>query len=124
MLLHEELTKKVIGCFYDVYNGLGYGFLENVYEKALMHELKLQGIHAVSQSKINVFYKGENVGVYFADILVEDKVILELKTSEIINEHRYQLYNYLKATDIELGYVLSFGKRADIKRIILSKEKK
>ncbi len=124
MLLHEDLTGAIIGCYYDVFNTLGFGFLESVYEKAMMHELKLQGIQAIRQSQINVFYKGENVGLYFADILVEGKVILELKATQIQNEHRYQLYNYLKATEIEVGYLMSFGKKAEHKRIILSNENK
>lgn len=124
MLLHEELTEKIIGCYYEVFNELGFGFLESVYEGAFLHELKLQGIKAVSQSRINVFYKGEKVGVYFADIIVEDKIILELKATALKDDFRYQLFHYLKATDMEVGYIMSFGKKAEYKRVIFSNENK
>jgi len=124
MLLHKELTDKIIGCYYNVYNGMGFGFLENVYENALMHEFELQGIKAVNQAKINVFYKDKKVGSYFADILVEDKIILELKATPLIKDFKYQLYHYLKSTDIEIGYLMSFGKKAKYERVIFTNDQK
>lgn len=100
-MLHEDITKIIIGAFYKVYNTLGYGFLEKVYERAMMIELGSMGFNCSSQKPINVFYKNIHVGEYFADIIVEDKVIIELKAAEgIIKEHEAQLLNYLKATEI------------------------
>ena len=105
MLLHERTTEQIIAAFYEVYNTLGYGFLENVYEKAFMHELELRGIECKRQQRIKVFYKGVEVGDYYTDLMVQDCIILELKAaSALIQEHEYQLMNYLKATNIELGF--------------------
>ena len=99
---HSEITELIIKAFYKVYNTLGYGFLEKVYENAMLIELKKMGLNAVAQPPVKVFYEGEQVGVYFADILVENKVMLELKTADgIAAENEAQLINYLKATDIE-----------------------
>ncbi|MEJ0106823.1 MAG: GxxExxY protein [Bacteroidota bacterium] len=118
MLLHEETTDKIISCFYKVYNTLGYGFLEKVYENALIHELKKQGFNALAQFPVDVFYEDEKVGVYFADINVDSKVILEIKAKEIIaKEHELQLVNYLKATNIEIGLLLNFGKNQNLRKI-------
>jgi len=124
MLLHEELTEQIIACYYEVFNEIGFGFLETVYEKALVHELKLRGIESIRQGKIDVFYKGEKVGDYFCDVLVEGKIILELKATPLKKEHEFQLLNYLKATDIELGYLMSFGKEAKFKRKIFENQYK
>lgn len=123
-MLHEELSRKVIGCFFTVHKKLGYGFLESVYENALMKELELNDIKAESQVGINVKYKGFKVGKFFADILVEDKIILELKSTSIAKQHDYQLLNYLKATEIEVGYVLSFGKEGEFLRRVFSNDRK
>ncbi len=123
-LLHEEVTDKIIKCFYAVYNSLGYGFLEKVYEKALCIELRNAGLSCNTQKQINVFYKGEKVGLYYADIVVEDKIIIELKASALIEEHKFQLLNYLKATEIEVGLLLSFGKDAKFKRKIFTNDRK
>ena len=123
-LLHKDLSEKVIKAFYNVYNELGYGFLEKVYEKALMHELRLSGIECTNQHSIEVYYKDENVGYYFADILVEDTIILELKAGALVLQHEYQLLNYLKATDIELGLLLSFGKNPKFVRKIFQNDRK
>ncbi len=123
-LLHEEITNKIIKCFYTVYNSLGYGFLEKVYEKALCIELKKSGLSCNTQKQINVFYKGEKVGLYFADIIVENKIIIELKASALIDEHEFQLLNYLKATEIEVGLLLGFGKDAKFKRKIFTNDRK
>jgi GxxExxY protein len=116
--LHSELTGKIIKAFYNVYNELGYGFLEKVYERAMLVELKHQGLACRAQQPIIVFYEDVEVGEYYADILVEGTVILELKAAEgIREEHEAQLLNYLRATDIEVGLLLNFGKKPEHKRI-------
>ncbi|MFK7906206.1 MAG: GxxExxY protein [Chitinophagales bacterium] len=117
--LHSDLTGKVINAFYTVYNKLGYGFLEKVYENAMMIELRNMGISVHKQFPITVYYEGEDVGKYFADIMVEEKVIIELKAhSTLLEEHEAQLLNYLKATEIEVGLLLNFGKKPQIARKI------
>ena len=114
---HKELTEKIINIFYRVYNKLGYGFLEKVYENAMMIELKKEGILSVSQSPIKVFYEGEVIGEYYADILVDNKVIVEIKAAkQLVEENEAQLLNYLKATDIEVGLLLNFGTQPEVKR--------
>ncbi|MEW6557351.1 MAG: GxxExxY protein [Elusimicrobiota bacterium] len=114
---YKELTEKIIKAFYQVFNTLGYGFLEKVYENSLLIELKKMGLKVVTQSPIKVLYDNQIVGEYFADILVDDKVIVEIKSAKIlIDEHEAQLLNYLKATDIEVGLLLNFGPKAEIKR--------
>ena len=124
--LHKELTSNVIQAFYKVYNKLGYGFLEKVYENAMRIELTRMNIPVEQQKNIKVYYESEQVGDYFADILVHELVIVELKAAEnICEEHEAQLLNYLKATDIEVGLLLNFGKKAEIKRkIFMNKNKK
>ena len=120
-IYEKELSDKIIGCAFQVYNHLGYGFLEKVYERALLNEFNINNIHADSQVAIKVLYKNENVGDYFADIIVEDKIILELKhASRIENIYIAQLINYLKATGYKLGYILNFGNENGLqfKRII------
>ncbi|MDZ7716326.1 MAG: GxxExxY protein [Balneolaceae bacterium] len=124
-MLHKELTGQIIESFYKVYNKLGYGFLEKVYENALCAELKNQSLGVISQFPIQVYYKNEPVGEYFADILVEDKVIVELKAAEFIRrEHEFQLINYLKATKAEVGILLNFGRKPDFKRKIYTNTNK
>ena len=114
---YRELTEKIIGIFYKVYNNLGYGFLENVYENAMMIDFKKENIPAVSQYAIKVSYEDEIVGEYFADILVDNKVIVEIKAAKTLAlEHEAQLLNYLKATDKEVGLLLNFGPKPEIKR--------
>jgi GxxExxY protein len=114
---YKELTERVLKIFYRVYNKLGYGFLERVYESAMMIELKKEGIPAISQSAIKVFYDGEVVGEYYADILVANKVIVEIKAAKALaEEHEAQLLNYLKATDIEIGLLLNFGTKPEVRR--------
>ncbi len=114
---HTDLTSEIIKRFYIVYNKLGYGFLEKVYERSLKIELEKAGFFVESQKPIQVFYENQIVGEYFADLLVENKVILELKAAETIcEEHGNQLINYLKATEIEVGLLLNFGKKPEIKR--------
>lgn len=123
-LLHEELSNEIIGHFYTVYNELGYGHLEPVYENALLIELRKYNYKAENQSPIKVMYREQVVGKYYADIIVEDKIILELKATPIKIEHELQLFNYLKSTDMEVGYVLSFGKEPKFERKYFSNQKK
>ena len=124
-LLHKELSNKIIKCFYIVYNTLGFGFLEKVYENALMIELLTNGLKAEKQKRIKVYYENQIVGEYFADIIVEDLIILELKAAEfVIEEHELQLINYLKATEIEIGLLLNFGKSPEFKRKIFTNDRK
>jgi GxxExxY protein len=119
--LHKELTSKIIEAFYKVYNSLGFGFLEKVYENALKYELELMQLKVDKQKPIDVYYKEIKAGEYFADLIVENKVILELKAAEnLIEEHELQLINYLKATEIEVGLLLNFGKKQEIRRKIFS----
>lgn len=119
MLLHQEISDKIIKAFYAVYNTLGYGFLEKVYENAMMLELRGMGLNVQRQVPIRVFYKGQLVGEYFADLLVEELIIIELKAAESIGEaHECQLINYLKATELEIGLLLNFGKKPQFKRKI------
>jgi GxxExxY protein len=114
---YKELTEKIIKIFYKVYTKLGYGFLEKVYENAMMIEFKKESIPAVSQSAIKVFYENEIIGEYFADILIDNKVIIEIKASRSLGpENEAQLLNYLKGTDIEVGLLLNFGPKPEIKR--------
>ena len=120
---YEELTDKIIGVFYKVYNVLGYGFLESVYENALKIEFGKSGICFENQVPIKVYYKGENVGDYFADFIIEGKIVVEVKAlSEFSGNEKGQLLNYLRATDLEVGLVLNFGREAGVKRKVLDNE--
>lgn len=122
---HKKVTEKIIGVFYKVYRNLGYGFLEKVYENAMMVELRKEGVSAVAQSPIKVFYEGDVVGEYFADILVDNKVMVEIKAAKhLVAEHEAQLLNYLKATDIEVGLLLNFGPKPEIRRKVFDNDKK
>jgi GxxExxY protein len=113
----SELTEKIIGLFYKVYNELGYGFSERVYENALALELKNEGFTTDQQKPICVNYAGVVIGEYFADILVNDSVILELKAvKQLLPDHEVQLLSYLKASPIEVGLLLNFGPKAETKR--------
>ena len=124
-MLHEEVTGKIIKTFYTVYNSLGNGFLEKVYENALLIEVRKEGLLAEQQKKIEVFYESQRVGEYFADIIVEDIVILELKAVDsVVPEHEAQLINYLKATNIEVGLLLNFGPKPQVLRRILTNDRK
>jgi GxxExxY protein len=118
---HSDTTDKVLAAFYAVYNTLGYGFLEKVYENAMFEELKEMGVRCERQVPVKVTYKGTIVGDYFADLVVEGTVIVELKCAEsVVYEHEIQLINYLKATGIEVGLLLNFGKTPQIRRKIFS----
>lgn len=123
--LHQELTDQVIKAFYKVYNTLGFGFLERVYQNALFIELRNLGLQCETQKQIKVNYEGYEVGIYYPDIIVNDLLILELKAAEsIVEEHELQLINYLKATEIEIGLLLNFGKKPEIRRKIFTNDKK
>lgn len=118
---HSELTEKTIKAFYKVYNTLGYGFLEKVYENALFIELESIGLNIKKQEPIKVYYEEKEVGVYFADLIVNDTIIIELKAAEsLCEENELQLVNYLKATEIEVGLLLNFGKKPEVKRKVYS----
>ena len=124
-LKHENLTGQIINAFYKVYNELGYGFLEKVYEKALAIELGSMGLRVGRQRPIKVYYLGRQVGDYYADLIVEGLVIIELKCGEALCEaHEAQLLNYLKATDIEVGFLLNFGQKPAFRRKIFTNDKK
>ena len=120
-ILHKDLSYEVMAAVYEVHNVLGSGFLEKVYENALLEELTLRGIGAVSQEELSVSYKGKQVGQYFTDIVGEDQVLLELKSIETLNRaHEAQILNYLKATGLRLGILINFGKdRVEYKRFVL-----
>ena len=122
---HKNLTAAIISIFYKVYNVLGYGFLEKIYENAMMFEFKKEGIPAVSQHPIAVRYQNEIMGEYFADILVDEKVIVEIKAAnKLAIDHKAQLLNYLKATDKEVGLLLNFGPKPEICRKVFDNDKK
>ena len=116
---HSETTEKIIGAAYDVYNILGFGFMEKVYENALALELKERGLHVVQQQPIPVLYRGHVVGDYAADLVVDGRVIVEVKAvSSLSKVHEVQLVNYLKATEIEVGLLMNFGTELEFKRRI------
>jgi len=124
-ILHKELSKAILKVFYEVYNELGYGFLENVYQNAMYLGLKSQGFIVEAQKQIKVYYKNELVGNFIADLLVEDKVIVELKACDtLVKAHYAQTLNYLKATNIEIGLLLNFGEKPEIKRLIFTNNRK
>jgi GxxExxY protein len=125
MLLHKEITDAIIRAFYAVYNTLGYGFLEKVYENALAHELSKSGLKVQQQASIQVCYDGQVIGDYYADLVIQDKVIVEIKAVEKLSpQHTAQLLNYLKATSIEVGLVLNFGPEPKFERKILTNDRK
>ena len=123
--LHEALTNQIIGAFYRVYNELGFGFLEKVYENALMLALSDAGLRGERQYPIKVFFNGQIVGEYFADIVIEKKVIIEIKAlKQLRPEHESQLLNYLKATRFEVGLLFNFGPKPEIKRRVFANARK
>lgn len=122
---HQEITEKIIPAFYKVYNTLGYGFLEKVYLNAMYLELLSMGFRAEKEKRILVYYFGNIVGDYNADLIVEEVVAVELKAIEtLVDENELQLINYLKATKIEVGLLLNFGKKPQVKRKIFDNDKK
>ena len=117
---HSDITEKIIKCFYKVYNALGYGFLEKVYENAMFIVLRRLGLFVQKQKQITVYYEEEKMGKYYADLIVSESVI-ELKAAEsLCEEHEFQLVNYLKATEIEVGLLLNFGKDPSFKRKVFT----
>ena len=125
MYLHQKLSEQIISAYYEVYNELGYGFLEKVYENSMILALQKRGLHGKKQVPIKVYFEKYNVGLYFADIIVEDKIIIELKADEnLCEEHEAQLTNYLRATEIELGLLFNFGMKPTFKRKIFENKYK
>jgi GxxExxY protein len=113
----DELTEKIIGCAYKVHNTLGSGFLEKVYENALRIELERSGLLVRQQAPVCVKYDGQVVGEYYADLWVEDRVVLELKAAlALVKDHEVQIVNYLTATGIDLGLLINFGPSVQVKR--------
>jgi GxxExxY protein len=124
-LLHKSITDKILKVYYEIYNELGYGFLEKVYQNAMYFELKSLGYKVEAQKQIKVYYKKQLVGEYYSDLLVEDKVIVELKATELLmNAHVAQVINYLKGTPIEVGLLLNFGEQPEFKRFIYTNDRK
>ncbi len=124
-LLHADITKQILAAFYAVYNALGYGFLEKVYRNAMAMELIEHGVEVITEAPIVVYYHGRAAGEYYADLLVANKVIVELKaTKAIAPEHEAQVLNYLKATPYEVGLLLNFGPQATKKRFVYPNHKK
>ena len=121
-MIHEEITERIIASAFLVHQTFGYGFLESVYKRALRLELEEAGIPVAEELPIDVLYKGTVVGIFYADLLVDGKVIVELKSVDrLIVQHEVQLVNYLKATGIETGLLLNFGPaRVEIKREFLN----
>jgi GxxExxY protein len=124
-LKHQNVTEKVIGVFYDVYNELGHGFLESVHEEALAIALLEAGLKVERQVPIAVWFRGRRVGDFRADIVVDGQVLLELKAARTIDQaHEKQLLNYLRATDIEVGLLLNFGVRPEFRRLVYENQRK
>ena len=124
-ILHKEVTDKIIDAFYDVYDVLGFGYMERVYQNSLYLELLERGHKVEAQKEIKIYYKGKEVGLYYADLIVDDLIILELKAAEsIVEAYEAQLINYLRGTDKEVGYVLNFGPRPEFSRKIFTNDRK
>jgi GxxExxY protein len=124
-LKHGLITDQILRVFYDVYNELGHGFLESVYHRALVLALNAKGLQVCSRVSIPVWFRGERVGYFEADLLVENCVLLELKAARLLDSsHRAQLMNYLRATEIEVGLLLNFGEKPEFKRLIFDNLKK
>lgn len=124
-LIHEQITEKIIGVFFDVYNELGYGFLESVYEQAMMIALEAAGLKVQQQVAVPVWFRSRQIADFRCDLLVETKVLLELKAARNIEKsHEAQLLNYLKATDIEIGLLLNFGEKPQFRRLLFDNPRK
>ncbi len=122
---HGDITQKIIGVFYEVYNELGHGFLESVYEKSLEIAISSMGPKVCRQIEIPVWFRGHQVGDFSADMLVENSVLIELKAARALDSaHSAQLLNYLRATEIEVGLLLNFGLKPDFKRLIFDNPRK
>ena len=124
-LKHSELTEKIIGVFYDVYNELGYGFLESTYASAMTMALEQSGLAVAREIAVPVWFRGNKIGPYFEDILVDGTVLLELKAARCQEPaHEAQLLHYLRATDIEIGLLLNFGFQPQFRRLIFDNARK
>ena len=124
-LVQGELSRRVIGGFFDVYNELGTGFLESVYRTAMARDLTARGMRVAREVPIEVYFRREPIGRFFADLLVEDRVIIEVRAARsIAPEHRAQLLHYLRATRIEVGLLLNFGPSPNFRRLIYSNPSK
>jgi len=124
-LKHHELTEKIIGVFYDVYNELGHGFLESIYEQAFALALAQAGMGVERQVPVSVWFRSRQIGDFRADVLVDGKVLVELKAARTIDQaHEKQLLNYLRATDIEVGLLLNFGAAPQFRRLVYENERK
>jgi GxxExxY protein len=124
-LKHCELTEKIIGIFYDVYNELGHGFLESTYAEAPIVALEEAGLSAAREVEVPVWFRGRKVGQYYADLIVESVVLLELKAARTLESaHEAQLLHYLRATEIEVGLLLNFGTRPRFRRLLFDNERK
>ena len=122
---HRDVTEQVIGAFYEVYNELGFGFLESVYQRAMLIALDARGLRADPQVQLPVYFRGHQIGEFAADILVNQAVILELKAAdEFCPAHEAQILNYLKASTIEVGLLLNFGPKPRLKRMGFSNDRK
>jgi GxxExxY protein len=124
-LKHSDLTEKIIGIFYDVYNELGHGFLESTYAAALVVALQETGVGVAREVPVPVWFRGKNVGQYYADLIVDGVVLLESKAARTLESaHEAQLLHYLRATEIEVGLLLNFGLRAQFRRLLFDNERK
>lgn len=124
-LKHAELTDKIIGVYYDVYNELGYGFLESVYEESMVMALREAGLQLERQVAVPVLFRGHQVGDFRADLLVEHKILLELKAARTLDRsHEAQLLHYLRATEVEIGLLFNFGEKPQFRRLLFDNERK
>ena len=124
-LKHRDLTKKIIGIFYEVYNELGHGFLESVYETAFEMALVSSGVPVLRQIEVPVWFRGKKIGDFTADMLVDKRVLLELKAGQALSKaHEAQLLNYLRATRIEVGILFNFGMKPEFKRMAFDNSRK
>ena len=124
-LKHRDLTKKIIGIFYEVYNELGHGFLESVYETAFEMALVSSGVPVLRQIEVPVWFRGKKIGDFTADMLVDKRVLLELKAGQALSKaHEAQLLNYLRATRIEVGILFNFGTKPEFKRMAFDNSRK
>ena len=124
-LKHSDLSEKIIGVFYDVYNELGHGFLESTYAEALVVALKESGLTAAREVPVPVWFRGRKVGQYYADLIVEGVVLLELKAARVLESaHEAQLLHYLRGTEVEVGLLLHFGLRPQFRRLLFDNERK
>lgn len=122
---HETLTQKLIGIFYTIYNELGHGFLENVYQKSFIVILREHGMNYEAQMPMKIMYHGIDVGDYFADLVVESTILVELKAVNALEwAHEKQVLNYLKATNLEVGLLFNFGPRPQVRRLVFDNDRK